>query len=348
VLGGDRRRVRLAVGGLALLVIGIVVVVVTDSGRRCRGVGLRGGAPADVEVGERPLGGGGLRDLFGGGQVAYCDDFADPFVLVVSGEHYAYSTNSGGTLVPVLSGSDLFGQRDRHDALAGLPAWAARDVTRVWAPSLLPRGDRYVLYYTAGMPDGRQCVSVAVGDAPAGDFVDRSDGPLICPDGDWAIDPSPFVGADGRAFLLWKDGATGAIVASELSTDGAQRAGEPQVLIVADQAWEAGVVEGPSMVEDGGGYHLFYSANDWRTEHYAVGYAVCASPLGPCGKPADRPWLAASDGAKGPGGPELFRDEDGLWMVVHAWVGGRVGYPDGARNLFVLRVNFTAHGPVAA
>ena len=189
---------------------------------------------------------------------------------------------------------------------------------------------------------------MAVGDAPAGDFLDRWAGPLICPEDGWAIDPSPFVGADGRAFLMWKDGSTDAIVASELSADGTRLAGEPELLIVADQAWEAGVVEGPAMVEDRGGYHLFYSANDWRTEDYAVGYAVCASPLGPCVKPAGRPWLAASDGAQGPSGPELFRDEDGLWMVVHAWVGGRVRYPEGARNLFVLRVIFTAHGPVAA
>jgi hypothetical protein len=349
MLGGGRpREVGLVVAGLVALVVAAIVVVVSDPGRRCRGVELRGGAPVDVGVGDRPLGGRGLRELFGGGQVAYCDDFADPFVLVVEGEHFAYSTSSDGLLVPVLTAGNLFRVGDRHDALAGLPGWAARDVTRVWAPSVLARGERYILYYTLGMPDGRQCISVAVADDPAGDFVDGSAGPLVCPDGDWAIDPSPFVGADGRAFLLWKDGDDGAIVASELSADGTQLVGEIHVLVYADQPWEAGVVEGPSMVEDRGRHYLFYSGNDWRTADYAVGYAVCETPLGPCAKPANRPWLAASDGAQGPGGPELFRDREGVWMVVHGWVGGRVGYPDGARNLFVLRVAFAARGPVAA
>ena len=338
----------MVLGGALVVLVVVVVVVVSDPGRRCRGVELRGGAPVDVQVGDRPLGEGGLRELFGGGQVAYCDDFADPFVLVADGEHYAYSTNSDGMLVPGLTAANLFGPGDRHDALAGLPRWAAQDATRVWAPSVLPRGDRYVLYYTLGMPDGRQCISVAVADNPMGDFVDRSAGPLVCPDSGWAIDPSPFVGADGRAFLLWKDGGEGSIVASELNAEGTSLVGDPHVLLFADQAWEAGVVEGPSMVEDRGRYYLFYSANDWRTANYAVGYAACNSPLGPCDKPGNRPWLAASDGAQGPGGPELFRDRDGLWMVVHAWVGRHVGYPDGARNLFVLRIAFTARGPVAA
>jgi beta-xylosidase len=346
VLGGRRGRVLLVAALGALLVA--VVVVVSDPERRCRGVELRGGAPVDVEVGDRPLGGGGLRELFGGGQVAYCDDFADPYVLVVEGQHFAFSTSSDGMLVPVLTAGNLFRAGDRRDALAGLPGWAAQDATRVWAPSVLARGDRYVLYYTLGMPDGRQCVSVAVADDPAGPFTDRSTGPLVCPETAGAIDPSPFVSADGRAFLSWKDVGEGAIMASELSAEGTQPVGDAHVLIYADQAWEAGVVEGPSLVEDRGRFYLFYSGNDWRTANYAVGYAVCETPLGPCAKPADAPWLAASDGAQGPGGPELFRDSDRLWMVVHAWVGGRVGYPDGARNLFVLRVAFTPGGPVAA
>lgn len=332
---------------VAALVVGALVAVVSGPQRRCRGVELRGGAAADVEVGDRPLG-GGLRELLGGGQVQYCGDFADPFVMVSGDEYFAYSTNSDGMLVPVLTRDELFRLGSRRDALAGLPPWAAQDATRVWAPSVLARGDRYVLYYTLGMPDGRQCISVAVGSDPDGDFVDRSPAPLICPEGHWAIDPSPFVAADGRAFLSWKAGDAGGIVASELSPDGLGLVGEVRTLAEADQAWEAGVVEGPSMVEDRGRYFLFYSGNDWRTANYAVGYAVCRSPLGPCTKPADGPWLSASDGAQGPGGPELFRDESGLWMVVHAWVGDEVGYPDGARNLFVLRVLFTPAGPVAA
>lgn len=337
----------------ALVAVGatvVVVVALTGEDRRCRGVELRGGAPRRVDVDERPpIGGGGLRDLrraFGDEQVAYCDDFADPFALAVEGDYYAYSTNSDGVLVPVLTAGNLFVPGRRHDALAGLPEWAVQDPTRVWAPSVLPRDGGYVLYYTLGFSGDRQCISVATADEPDGPFVDRSRQPLVCPRGG-AIDASPFVTSDGQAHLLWKDLGEDAIVASRLAGDGTRLVGEPRVLVRATEEWEAGLVEGPSMVEDAGRFHLFYSANDWRTDDYAVGHAECDTPLGPCDKPAAGPWLASSDGAQGPGGPELFRDEAGLWMVVHAWVGGEVGYPDGARNLFVLRVAFTDEGPVA-
>jgi len=35
-------------------------------------------------------------------------------------------------------------------------------------------------------------------------------------------------------------------------------------------------------------------------------------------------------------------------MVLHAWVHGNVGYPFGARNVFVLRVVFVGGVPEAA
>jgi hypothetical protein len=338
-----------AVAAGALVVGGAIAIVVVGRGGHCEGVALRSGATAQVSVDGRPdIGGGGLgglRQAFGDQQVAYCDDFADPFVLVVDDVHYAYSTSSGNMHVPVLTAGSLFRGASLRDALPTLPAWAAQTPSRVWAPSVLARLGGYVLYYTVGTPDGRQCISMAHSEDPAGPFVDRSIGPFICPESGGAIDPSPFVAPNGQVFLQWK--SHGLIVASAMTTDGLRLAGSDQPLIGADQPWEAGVVEGPTMVADGGRYYLFYSGNDWRTADYAVGYAVCDTPLGPCRKPATGPWLASSDGAQGPGGPEVFRDSDGLWMVVHAWVGGRVGYPDGARHLFVLRLAFTRGGPVA-
>ena len=37
----------------------------------------------------------------------------------------------------------------------------------------------------------------------------------------------------------------------------------------------------------------------------------------------------------------MFTDQQGqTWMALHAWVGGQVGYPDGARNLFVVKLSF--------
>ena len=45
----------------------------------------------------------------------------------------------------------------------------------------------------------------------------------------------------------------------------------------------------------------------------------------------------------------MFSDSAGrLWLALHAWIRGHVGYPGGARNLFVLRLTFVNGVPVAA
>jgi beta-xylosidase len=338
------------------LVVAVVVPLVREA--ECTGIEFDSSIqaqPAPTDRGERPpIGGtGGIAGelraaLRGDGPAVYCDDFADPFVLRVGDSYYAYSTNTEAYRIPVLTSSGLFGTAHRTEALADLPGWSSPG--KVWAPAVLERPEGFVLYYAT--PDDapeRECLSVAVADRPTGPFVDGSTGPLVCADGGGAIDPSPFVDGDGRAYLLWKSyGGPDGIVARELAPDGLSFVGEPHVLLEADQGWEGGLVEAPSMVAHEGRYYLFYSANDWATAAYGVGYAVCDSPLGPCAKPSEGPWLASTDKAQGPGGEEVFTDDQGrLWMVLHAWIGGKVGYPDGARNLFVVPLDFVNGVPTA-
>jgi beta-xylosidase len=190
-----------------------------------------------------------------------------------------------------------------------------------------------------------------LGKEPGGPFVDPTKGPFICPAGGGAIDPEPFVDPNGRVYLLWKNytngnGQTG-IMAQELSADGLNLIGPQQMLAVADQAWEAGIVEAPTMMTTGGKYYLFYSGNDWDTANYAISYAVCDSPLGPCVKPNNAPWLTGTPTAQGPGSPSVFTDDKGnTWLALHSWVGGKVGYPQGARNLFVVRFGIVNGSPV--
>jgi beta-xylosidase len=277
----------------------------------------------------------------------FCDDFPDPFVLRVGNSYYAFSTQTAGMHIPVLTSGGLFGAGTRHDALPKLPPWA--DGLRVWAPSILTIGPVYVMYYAASVR-GRpgECLSRAVAAAPGGPYVDQSPAPFFCPDPGGAIDPSPLVDTDGRKYLIWKnyDGTTG-IVAAPLAPDGLSLAGPPTLLLVADQPWEVGIVEGPSMVKRNGRYYLFYSGNQWESAHYAIGYAVCSSPLGPCTK-SPGPWLASNSRVQGPGGQEFFTDPSGrLWMAFHAWVNGRIGYPFGGRTLYVLPVQFVNGAPVA-
>ncbi len=291
-------------------------------------------------------------------QAVYCADFADPFVLrtesLVGSRLFTYATNTGTRHLPVLSSPTLLRSEEVRDALPTLPAWSREGA--VWAPSVLRRGDgRLVLYYTTtDRASGRQCISRAVADDPFGPYVDDSTGAMICPaDLGGAIDPSPIVDADGTAYLLWKNdgnccGIPTRLWAQRLSADRTGVVGDATPILGADQQWEAGLVEAPSMVEDGGTYYLFYSANAWNSDRYAIGYATCPAPTGPCTKPRGGPWLSSSQEARGPGGPELFRDGSGrLSMVIAAWAFGKVGYRDGGfRSLFTLGVAFDDGSPV--
>ena len=122
------------------------------------------------------------------------------------------------------------------------------------------------------------------------------------------------------------------IYSQELAPDGMSLVGPAVPLISSDQRWETGVVEGPSMVLAGDRHLLLYSGGNWNSAGYAVGYAVCDGPAGPCAKPSGRPLYGGGDGLSGTGGQEPFRDLDGrLRMIYHGWAGAEIGYPNPRR-----------------
>ena len=156
-----------------------------------------------------------------------------------------------------------------------------------------------------------------------------------------------FVASDGTPWLLWKTdgdccGLPTTIYSQQLSADGLSVAGPPHRLIGASQAWEGKLVEGPSMVESGGTYWLFYSANLWGTPDYGIGIARCASVTGPCTKPLGHAWLSSTtpgQHAPGPGGEEFFQIGGVIWMVHHALAPGQTGNL-AQRRLYVDLVAF--------
>jgi beta-xylosidase len=341
------------VGGLVVLGFGIRFFQRALQTTACDDVEFRQPAqPSDTTPAPPPISQGplvrALRVVFGRSSPAvFCDDFPDPFVLRVESTYYAFSTQSDDMHIPVLTAGGLFGTGTRHDALPELPAWT--DGQRVWAPSVLPVGGRYVMYYAASV-HGRpgECLSRAVADEPAGPYVDNSTAPFVCPSPGGAIDPSPFLDSNGAAYLLWKNyGDVTGIVVAQLSADRLSLTGSRTLVLEADQPWEAGIVEAPSMVKRGNSYFLFYSGNEWQSDRYAIGYAACGRPAGACSKAAG-PWLGSSTKAQGPGGQEFFTDTSGrLWMTLHAWIDGKIGYPFGARALFALPIQFRNGAPVA-
>ena len=280
----------------------------------------------------------------------FAADFPDPAVLQVGPMTFAFGTNGRFGNVQVLRSTDLRSWERLPDALPDLPAWAAPNFT--WAPSVLPRGSSYVLYYTARhRTSGMQCIGRAIGSKPEGPFVDELPQPFVCQmDLRGSIDPQPFVDADGTATLLFKsEGRVGEptrIWAQRLAPDGRSLTGPVRELVHTDQTWEEPIVEGPAMVRAEGAYWLLYAGQRWETANYAIGYARCATPLGPCVKDGQGPLLASSATFSGPGSPDVVAGPDGeLLLTFHAWTKGREGYPTGARALRAVPLTFVAGKP---
>lgn len=244
-------------------------------------------------------------------------------MLRVGGTYYAYGTNGDGKEVQTLTSTDLVHWRARGDALPEVGPWAYPGKT--WAPEVLARGDgSFVLYYTAN--GGGQCVGRAIADDPAGPFVDRWEEPLVCRrDEGGSIDASPFRDDDGSLYLYWKNdgnanGQTTWLYGQRLSGDGTELVGEPARLASNDAGWEGGVVEAPTMWRQDGRYLLFYSGEAYDGDLYAVGYATCDGPLGPCVDAPENPILKTACRARGPGHQAVVRDRAGdTWLVYHAW-----------------------------
>ncbi len=281
----------------------------------------------------------------------YDANFPDPFVLRAGETYHAYSTNDAEANVPTLRSRDLVDWEEGKDAMPRLAPWVAPGQT--WAPEVLDLGGGYVLYYTAASAaEGRQCLGHAVSDSPEGPFVDRDERPLVCQVREGgSIDASPFVDGDGTPYLLWKNdgnavGRDTYIYSQKMSADGLDLLGEPVRLFKQGAAWEGELVEAPVMWRRGGEYYLFYSANAYYNKSYAVGYAKCEGPLGPCEKAPENPILRTGDGAVGPGHVAVVEDgAGGSWVAYHAWPPDAVGSVYPGRVLWIDRLTWKGDKP---
>lgn len=280
------------------------------------------------------------------------EDFPDPFVLHEGGAYYAFGTNGHGKNIQMATSIDLATWTDLPDALPTLPSWAKANASLTWAPSILKRGTSFILYFTARFDAvGYQCIGRAIATTPTGPYVDDTTQPFICqPALCGSIDASPYVDVNGDAYLYWKSdenapdcAAPSRIWTQKLGVDGLSLLGTPVALLQRDRNWEFPLIEGPSMIRDGSQYYLFYSANNYDTADYAIGYATCDTPSGPCTKQnLNEPFFKSLDPALGPGGQEFFTDDQSkVWMAYHAWTSPLVSYANGgARSLRIDPVSF--------
>ncbi len=238
------------------------------------------------------------------------EDFPDPSVVATGRGYVAFATNSDGHNVSMLTSTDLVHWTDAGDALPTLPNWAEHGT--IWAPSEIETAGGWVMEVTVG--DARraeQCVFAATSDSVTGPYTLQPD-PVVC-EQTASIDPSVVRDRVGNPWLAWKDETGGVgptmIRAARLDPDATTLVSQPVTLLTSAAAGVSNI-EGPSLVQTGNGYLLFFSVGNWRSSSYRTGYALCAALTTIC-QTVTTSWPSARDGLDAPGGLEVFVGNDG-------------------------------------
>jgi hypothetical protein len=240
------------------------------------------------------------------------------------------------------------------DAMPRMPAWAQPG--RTWAPEIRRFGDLWALYPTVwDVASGRQCIAYATAPTAAGPFEPDDTAPLICQlDRHGSIDASIFTDLDGSSWIMWKseeNSFPAGIGPTQLHSQRVDEHGVPfgpvNLLLTADEPWQGGLIESPSMAWGGLRYWLFLSGGWGHTERYSVAVTECAGPAGPC-QPAteDRVIIKTNKQGKGPGEQGVTYDNKGnLWLAYNPW---GPFLKEGIRPLALAHIKFEWFGPYVA
>jgi GH43 family beta-xylosidase len=242
---------------------------------------------------------------------------ADPFILCHEGVYYAYGTNSDNG-IPVYISHDLVLWKP-HSTLA-LSKENSYGDKWFWAPEVYyrPENKTFYMYYSA-----EEHICVATSQSPLGPFTQKEKQPMRTTEK--SIDNTLFIDDDGTPYLFFVRFTNGNVIWSvELESDWVTvRENTLKMCVEAVAGWEriqARVAEGPSVIKRNGVYYLLYSANDYQSQDYGVGYAT-ASALGNTWEKAPENPILRKPNAElvGTGHGAVFKDNDGnLRYVFHA------------------------------
>ena len=272
--------------------------------------------------------------------------FPDPTaVRAPDGTYYAYATyhvwgdDADRPLVPVIRSPDLVNWEFVGPAFESRPDWKRGGI---WAPGILRRGGRYLLYYSlARWGDPNPGIGVAVSDDPAGPFADR--GPILRSEGVGvpnSIDPAPFV-RERTPYLFW--GSKRGVYGARLASDGLSLAGDADPFRVAGEG-----VEAAHLVSRGGRYYLFVSVGtccEGAKSTYRVLVGRSDSLRGPYRGPGGKRLREGTGAVVVRGGEEfagpghctsVFDGEGGRWLLYHAYERGNPWRGETPRRVLML------------
>jgi beta-xylosidase len=267
---------------------------------------------------------------------------ADPFILCYEGVYYAYGTNSDDG-IPVYTSYDLVLWK-RHSTLA-LSKDNSYGDRWFWAPEVYyrPENKTFYMYYSA-----EEHICVATAKSPLGPFLQNEKQPMRT--AEKSIDNTLFIDDDGTPYLFFVRFTNGNVIWSvELESDWMTvRENTLTMCVEATAGWEriqARVAEGPSVIKRNGTYYLLYSANDYQSQDYGVGYATANALGGAWEKAPENPILRRPNAnLVGTGHGAIFKDNDGnLRYVFHAHSDLTTIHP---RKMYITGLVINADGKI--
>ncbi len=242
---------------------------------------------------------------------------ADPFILLDGDTYYAYGTHASNG-IEVYTSTDLLTWECQGLAL---DKKNTTETQWFWAPEVYKRGDTYYMYYSAN-----EHLFVATSASPTGPFVQHG-GYLLEPliGDEKCIDSTVFTDEDGKMYLFFVRFTDGNVIWScDLADDGLAPAEETTLrrVAAASVAWEkklGKVAEGPFVLRHDGKYYMTYSANDYQSPWYGVGYSTATDIRRGWTKYRNNPIVQNVEGLYGTAHPSFYTDKEGrLRIVFHA------------------------------
>jgi beta-xylosidase len=248
---------------------------------------------------------------------------ADPTIFYYHGTYYLYGTHTVKQGFVVYTSKNLKDWKGPAGAEDGF-ALRKEDVygnKEFWAPQVFKHSGKFYMAYTAN-----EHIAIAESSSLLGPFTQDEKKPLITTVKN--IDPYVFIDDDGTKYLYHvrlhegnrlyvvqlTDNFKGVKSKTLNSCINAVEHSQPWEN-VDDQSWT--VTEGPTVLKHKSTYYLFYSANDFRSASYAVGYAVADSPTGSWKKYSENPILSRDlIGKNGTGHGDFFQDSTGQYYYV--------------------------------
>lgn len=238
---------------------------------------------------------------------------ADPTIFHDNDKYYLYGTTAGGAdstnngFLVYLS-DNLKEWNYKGYALKKGNAFGNKGF---WAPQIFKKDSLYYMFYTAN-----EKISIAFSESPLGPFINKNK--IYFKAKDKQIDP--FVFSDGDKYFLYyvkRFNNDNEIFVAELQKDFNDINKETLTkCLSSDLLWENDdnfdfkSVQGPSVFKIDSIYYMLYSANNFKSPNYAVGYATSLSPFGPWNKPEKNPLISFKTiNQSGSGHGDVFFDK---------------------------------------